>query len=138
MDMLNAALMSAEQPSLEKCCDVVDAWHHHMRRIRAGANDGDLMLAAGCGQPAIAAPSVGVDQSTRHGCGLYEGQQAGAGHVLDAASLSVILCARHNQRQGAYYAEQSEESRSCGSEAAVDPEGAGRPVPNRSDDGRSD
>ena len=25
-------------------------------------------------------------------------------------SLSVILCARHNQRQGAYYAEQSEES----------------------------
>jgi hypothetical protein len=26
------------------------------------------------------------------------------------ASLSVILCAGHNQRQGAYYAEQSEES----------------------------
>jgi hypothetical protein len=26
-------------------------------------------------------------------------------------SLSVILCVRHNQRQGAYYAEQSEESR---------------------------
>jgi hypothetical protein len=25
-------------------------------------------------------------------------------------SLSVILCARHNRRQGAYYAEQSEES----------------------------
>src|SRR5271167_3933062 len=88
MDMLNAALMSAEQPSLEKCCDVVDAWHHHMRRIRAGANDGDLMLVAGCGQPAIAAPSVGVDQSTRHGCGLYEGQQAGAGHVLDAAKAN--------------------------------------------------
>jgi putative transposase len=27
-----------------------------------------------------------------------------------ASSLSVILCARHNRRQGAYYAEQSEES----------------------------
>ena len=27
------------------------------------------------------------------------------------ASLSVILCARHNERQGAYYAEQIEESR---------------------------
>jgi len=26
-------------------------------------------------------------------------------------SLSVILCARHNERQGAYYAEQIEESR---------------------------
>ena len=39
------------------------------------------------------------------------------------ASLSVILCVRHNQRQGAYYAEQSEESRPCCREAAVDPEG---------------
>jgi len=28
-----------------------------------------------------------------------------------AESLSVILCARHNERQGAYYAEQIEESR---------------------------
>jgi hypothetical protein len=32
--------------------------------------------------------------------------------VTGTLSLSVILCARHNQRQGAYYAEQSEESRS--------------------------
>jgi hypothetical protein len=31
---------------------------------------------------------------------------------LESQSLSVILCVRHNQRQGAYYAEQSEESRS--------------------------
>jgi hypothetical protein len=30
---------------------------------------------------------------------------------IELASLSVILCARHNQRQGACYAEQSEEDR---------------------------
>jgi hypothetical protein len=34
------------------------------------------------------------------------------GSPRPATSLSVILCARHNQRQGAYYAEQSEEDRS--------------------------
>ena len=30
-------------------------------------------------------------------------------HFTDLASLSVILCASHNQCEGAYYAEQSEE-----------------------------
>jgi len=32
---LNAALMSAEQPSLEKRSDVVDAGHRHVSRIGA-------------------------------------------------------------------------------------------------------
>jgi CRISPR type IV-associated protein Csf2 len=36
----------------------VDAWHHHVSRIGAGANDGDLMLVAGCRQPGIPTPSV--------------------------------------------------------------------------------
>ena len=30
--------------------------------------------------------------------------------ATNVPSLSVILCARHNRRQGAYYADQSEES----------------------------
>src|SRR5713226_1578131 len=88
MHMLNAALMSAEQPPLEKRCDVVDAWHHHVGRIGPGADDGDLMLVAGCDQPGISAPSVGVDHNTRHYGGLNEGQEAGAGYISDAAKTN--------------------------------------------------
>ena len=88
MHMLNAALMSAEQPPLDKRCDIVDAWHHHVGRIGAGADDGDLKLLAGCHQSAIPAPSVDVDHRNRHYGGLNEGWEAGAGHVSDAAKTN--------------------------------------------------
>src|SRR5271157_52540 len=88
MHMLNAALMSAKQPPLEKRCDGVDAWHRHVSRIGAGADHGDLMLVPGGGQPGIPTPAVGVDRSARHRGGLNEGQQACARHVLDAAKTN--------------------------------------------------
>src|ERR1035438_8345609 len=86
MYMLNSALVSAEHPPLEQRGDVVDAWHHHVRRIRAGADDGNLMLVAGRREPSIAAPSIGVDHRTGHYGRLNERQEAGARHVFDAAN----------------------------------------------------
>src|SRR5690348_7330638 len=38
MNMLNATLMSAKQPPLEKRGNVVDAWHRHVSRIGAGTD----------------------------------------------------------------------------------------------------
>jgi hypothetical protein len=48
-------------------------------------------------------------------------------------SLSEILCVRHNRRQGAYYAEQSQKVRAWCGQAARDPEGAGVAVRDWSD-----
>src|SRR5271157_5141505 len=84
MNMLYATLVSAKQPPLEKRGSVVDAWHRHVSRIGAGTDHGDLMFVPGGRQPGIAAPAVGVDQSTRYRGGLNEGQKAGARDVLDA------------------------------------------------------
>jgi len=64
MYMLNATLVSANQPPLEKRCNVVDAWHRHVGRIGACTDHGDLMFVPGGRQPEIAAPAVGVDHST--------------------------------------------------------------------------
>src|ERR1039457_2019337 len=62
MHVLNAALMGAQQPPFEERRDIVDAWHHHVSRIGTVANHGDLMIVAGCRQPGIPTPTVGVDQ----------------------------------------------------------------------------
>ena len=88
MHMLDAALMGTQQPPLEKRRDIVNARHHHVSRIGAGADHGDLMFVAGCRQPGIPTPTVGMDHSARHRSRLNEGQEAGAGHVLDPAKTN--------------------------------------------------
>src|SRR3984957_1901799 len=57
---------------------------------------------------------------------------------LILVSLSVILCAGHNQRQEAYYAEPNQEVGPHRCWSALDPERACRAIPDRPDDWRSD
>jgi hypothetical protein len=61
MLVLNATLMSTEQPPLEKRSNGVDSRHDHVNRIGTAVDDGDLVLVTGRRQPRIAPPSVGVD-----------------------------------------------------------------------------
>jgi hypothetical protein len=63
MLVLDAAVVSADQPPLEQRGDHVDTRHDLVSRFRAAVNDGDLVLVADCGQPGVAAPSVGVNHS---------------------------------------------------------------------------
>ena len=85
MLVLDAALVRADQPSLEERGDVVDARHDLVSRIATAADDSDLMLVAGRRQPGIAAPSIGVDHRPGHHGALDEGEQAVRGQVLDAS-----------------------------------------------------
>ncbi len=100
MPVLNAALVSAEQPPLEKRGDNMDTGHDLVSRIGAAVDDGDLVLVAGRRQSRVAAPSVGVNlRSRRHGA-LDEGKQTVRGHVFDApkadpANAATILFGRH-------------------------------------------
>jgi hypothetical protein len=52
-------------------------------------------------------------------------KQENAGGDRSTSTLSVILCVRHNERRGAYYAEQSEESGLRRRQAAIDLQGSG-------------
>ena len=74
--MLNAALMSAGQPSFEKRSCHMDAWQHLMGQFVAAADDDDFVLVASLRQAGITAPPVGVD----HAAGCYglldEGNEA--------------------------------------------------------------
>jgi len=100
MLVLNAALVSTEQPPLEKRSNGVDSRHDIVGRLRAAADDGDLVAVAGRRQPGIAAPSVGVYlRPRRHGT-LDEGEQAVRRHVLDApkadsADAATTFFSRH-------------------------------------------
>ena len=47
----DAALVRADQPSLEERGDVVDARHDLVTRIATAADDGDLVLVAGAANP---------------------------------------------------------------------------------------
>lgn len=63
MLMLDAALVSANQPSLEQRSDEVDARHYFVRRVGAAAEDRDLMLVTGRRRSSISpgrAITVGV------------------------------------------------------------------------------
>ena len=46
MTVLNAALVSANQPSLEKRGDIMHPRHDLVSWLRSAVNDGDLMLIA--------------------------------------------------------------------------------------------
>ena len=68
MPVLNAALVGAEKTPLEKRSNGVDSRHDLVGQLRAVADDSDLVLVAGRRQPAITAPSAGMDhRSGRHG-----------------------------------------------------------------------
>ena len=57
-------------------------------------------------------PAAKAEAPTIDGLVLNFGKAVDGGAapaMTGTGSLSVILCARHNQREGAYYAEQSEE-----------------------------
>ena len=51
MLMLNAAMKSAHQPSLEVGGDVVDARHEYVGWVGTGADDGHLVCVVGILQP---------------------------------------------------------------------------------------
>ena len=53
MLMLDATLVSADQPSLEQRGDEVDARHDFVRWVGAAAEDRDLMLVTGRRQSGI-------------------------------------------------------------------------------------
>ena len=82
--MLDAALMSAEKPPLEKRGDSVNPRHDFVGWIQTVADDGDLVLVASVRQPGIPAPSVGVDCRPRRHDALHEGEKAIRRHILDA------------------------------------------------------
>ena len=100
MPVLNATLVSADQPPLEKGGDNVDPWHDLVSRIGTVVDNGDLVLVAGRRQPRVAAPSVGVNHRPgRHGA-LDEGKQAVRGHVFDVpkadpTNAATALFGRH-------------------------------------------
>src|SRR5271165_4967573 len=82
--LLDAALVSAEQPPLEKRDHSVNPRHDFVGWIQTVADDGDLVLVAGVRQPGIPAPSVGVDCRPRRHDALNEGEKAIRRHILDA------------------------------------------------------
>ena len=55
MLLLDAALVSAEQPALEKRGDSVNPRHDFVGWIQTVADDGDLVLVASVRQPGIRA-----------------------------------------------------------------------------------
>src|SRR5271166_5165781 len=82
--LLDAALVSAEKPPLEKRGDSVNPRHDFVGWIQTVADDGDLVLVASVRQPGIPAPSVGVDCRPRRHDALHKGEKAIHRHILDA------------------------------------------------------
>jgi hypothetical protein len=76
MLMLDATLVSADQPSLEQRGDEVDARHDFVRWVGAAAEDRDLMLVTGRRQSGITPPAVGVNHRPALHSALDEGKQA--------------------------------------------------------------
>ena len=72
--MLDATLVSTDQPSLEQRGDEVDARHDFVRRVGAAAEDGDLMLVTGRRQSGITPPAVGVNHRPALHSALDEGK----------------------------------------------------------------
>lgn len=74
-----------------------------MRGIGTGADDADLVLVAGCFEPGITSPAIGVDGGSGYDRVANEGQQAVRRYVLDPAqsdaadALAALLgCNRDN------------------------------------------
>ncbi len=65
MRMLNAALVSSDQPSFEQRGHEVDARHDFVSRIGAIAYDADVVPITSRRQPVVATPAVGVDHRPR-------------------------------------------------------------------------
>src|SRR5208337_3146623 len=83
MLMLDAALVSTDQPSLEQRGDEVDARHDFVRRVGAAAEDRDLMLVTGRRQSGITPPAVGVNHRPALHSALDEGKQAVCRDIFD-------------------------------------------------------
>jgi hypothetical protein len=76
MPMLEAALVGANQSSLEQRGDEVDARHDFVSRVGAATDNSGLMLIASRRQSRITAPSVGMNDSPKLHGALDEGKQA--------------------------------------------------------------
>ena len=83
MLMLDATLVSTDQPSLEQRGDEVDARHDFVRRVGAVAEDRDLMLVTGRRQSGITPPAVGVNHRPALHSALDEGKQAVCRDISD-------------------------------------------------------
>src|SRR5271165_1276976 len=83
MLMLDATLVSTDQPSLEQRGDEVDARHDLVRRAGAAAEDRDLMLVTGRRQSGITPPAVGVNHRPALNSALDEGKQAVCRDIFD-------------------------------------------------------
>src|SRR5580700_8989230 len=83
MLMLDATLVSTDQPSLEQRGDEVDARHDFVRRVGAVAEDRDLMLVTGCRQSGITSPAVGVNHRPALHSALDEGKQTVCRDISD-------------------------------------------------------
>ena len=84
MLVLDAALVSAEQPPLEKRRDSVNSRHDFVSWIGAATDHGDLMLISTRRQPGIAFPSIGMDYRPGRDRTLDEGKKAARRDILDA------------------------------------------------------
>ena len=84
MLVLDAALVSAEQPPLEKRRDSVNSRHDFVSWIGAATDHGDLMLISTRRQPGIAFPSIGMDYRPGRDRTLDEGKKAVRRDILDA------------------------------------------------------
>src|SRR5271165_2173902 len=83
MLMLDATLVSTDQPSLEQRGDEVDARHDFVRRVGAVAEDRDLMLVTGRRQSGITSPAVGVNHRPALHSALDEGKQTVCRDISD-------------------------------------------------------
>ena len=76
MLVLDAALVSADEPSLKQRGDKVNARQNFVGWIGPVANNGDLMPIASGREAAIAAPAIGMDRRPRLDGALNKRQQA--------------------------------------------------------------
>src|SRR5208283_2434942 len=83
MLMLDATLVSTDQPSLEQRGDEVDARHDFVRRVGVVAEDRDLMLVTGRRQSGITSPAVGVNHRPALHSALDEGKQTVCRDISD-------------------------------------------------------
>src|SRR5919106_3088054 len=78
------ALVGAEQPALQQRGHPVRARHDDVGGVAAGGNAGRVVREAGCREPVVTAPAVGVDERAGHGDIGEEAAQNGCGAVGDA------------------------------------------------------
>src|SRR3990172_694201 len=81
---LDAALVSADQPSLEEGGDEADARHDFVSRVGAATDHGDLMLVPGRRHSGITFPSMGVNRRPGFYGTLDEGKEAVRRDIPDA------------------------------------------------------